>query len=123
MRSNDCLYYPSYFYSNIGQRKIIVSVHILGARITSYLLEVPRVVGHAEGERNYHVFYQILEGLKDSIKGLQGQYQLGTDPAIFKYLQPYLPSKTSTSASSMYTDMALHSRRFDRHVVALSLYL
>ncbi|CDJ39357.1 myosin G, putative [Eimeria tenella] len=74
---------------------------VTGARITSYLLEVPRVVGHAEGERNYHVFYQILEGLKDSIKGLQGQYQLGTDPAIFKYLQPYLPSKTIEDAEGL----------------------
>lgn len=54
------------------------------------------MVGHGEGERSYHVFYQILEGLKDSLKGLQGQYQLGTDPTTFQYLQPYSPSKTST---------------------------
>ncbi|XP_026190922.1 myosin-8 [Cyclospora cayetanensis] len=74
---------------------------VVGARVTSYLLEVPRVVGHTEGERCYHVFYQILEGLKDSLKGLQGQYQLGTDPTAFSYLEPYIPSKTIKDSEAL----------------------
>eukprot|EP00127_Corallochytrium_limacisporum_P001319 Clim_evm9s51 gene=Clim_evmTU9s51 len=33
-----------------------------GARITEYLLELSRVSSAQEGERSYHVFYQVLQG-------------------------------------------------------------
>ncbi|KAL8432425.1 hypothetical protein Efla_000202 [Eimeria flavescens] len=74
---------------------------VTGARVTSYLLEVPRVIGHAEGERSYHVFYQIFEGLKDTLKGLQAQYQLGTDPVAFNFLKPFSPSKKVNDAEGL----------------------
>lgn len=38
---------------------------IMGAKIETYLLEKVRLVNQAPGERNYHIFYEILEGIEN----------------------------------------------------------
>jgi len=42
--------------------------HLLGAKVQTYLLEKVRIAFHASGERNYHIFYQLLRGATDEQK-------------------------------------------------------
>ncbi|KAK8861619.1 hypothetical protein IAR55_002442 [Kwoniella newhampshirensis] len=56
---------------------------IAGANIDWYLLEKSRVTARAEGERNFHVFYQLLKGAEEA--GLAGEDRLLLESAPDKY--------------------------------------
>ncbi|CAK4680520.1 hypothetical protein LEN26_011023 [Aphanomyces euteiches] len=55
---------------------------LMGASIQTYLLETVRVTSQAPGERNYHVFYELLAGLDSENKEKWGL----TTPKAFYYL-------------------------------------
>ncbi|DAZ98019.1 TPA: hypothetical protein N0F65_004509 [Lagenidium giganteum] len=47
-------------FGKFAQLQFDVVGSLVGARCETYLLEKSRVVGQADGERNYHIFYQIF---------------------------------------------------------------
>lgn len=61
----------------------VESGRIEGAQIVTYLLEKSRLCEPAEGERNYHIFYQILKGAGDQ---MLSEIYLTDNPANYKYL-------------------------------------
>lgn len=54
---------------------------IIGAKISIYLLEKSRVVSQLKGERNYHIFYQLLTGAPKEMKSM---FHL-EDPKYYNY--------------------------------------
>ncbi|GAX85034.1 hypothetical protein CEUSTIGMA_g12454.t1 [Chlamydomonas eustigma] len=59
------------------------SNRICGARIKTYLLEKSRVVHQLQGERSYHIFYQLVKGATEEERQA---LRLPTDPSAFRYL-------------------------------------
>ncbi|RHY34514.1 hypothetical protein DYB32_000891 [Aphanomyces invadans] len=55
-----------------------------GGHVTNYLLEKSRIVKPGKGERNFHIFYQLLAGLPDAARGSFG---LSSNPSDFEYLR------------------------------------
>lgn len=56
---------------------------IVGARISNYLLEKTRITQQIDGERNYHIFYQLLAGASPE---MLEEFGLEGGATNFKYL-------------------------------------
>ncbi|RQM11510.1 hypothetical protein B5M09_002133, partial [Aphanomyces astaci] len=55
-----------------------------GGHVTNYLLEKSRIVKPGKGERNFHIFYQLLAGLPDAARTSFG---LSSKASDFQYLR------------------------------------
>eukprot|EP01120_Amphizonella_sp_Union-15-10_P012713 TRINITY_DN5718_c0_g1_i1.p1 TRINITY_DN5718_c0_g1~~TRINITY_DN5718_c0_g1_i1.p1 ORF type:complete len:1049 (-),score=243.18 TRINITY_DN5718_c0_g1_i1:114-3260(-) len=77
LRNNNSSRFGKYFdiqFNRLGEP--------CGGKITHYLLEKSRVVGQLKGERNFHIFYQLLNGATDQEAR---EFQL-SEPQNFTYL-------------------------------------
>ena len=62
------------------------SACLIGSSFETYMLEAIRVVSHVEGERNYHIFYQMLSAPSPVKNELLGPDWREATPADFRYL-------------------------------------
>ncbi|KAF4323204.1 hypothetical protein BBO99_00002788 [Phytophthora kernoviae] len=67
---------------------------LCGAQCKTYLLEKTRVISHERGERNYHIFYQLLHGTSAEERDALG---LGDECPSFVYLQEKEPQQDTRS--------------------------
>eukprot|EP00804_Cyclotella_cryptica_P008849 CCRYP_013082-RA/>CCRYP_013082-RA protein AED:0.07 eAED:0.07 QI:484/1/1/1/0.91/0.92/13/136/1750 len=64
----------------------IPSCHLVGSKCITYLLEKSRVVKVSEGERTYHIFYQLM-GAPDEVKDrIWSEGLVGAETSDFSYL-------------------------------------
>tara|TARA_B110000977_G_scaffold141862_1_gene179968 strand:- start:11034 stop:15224 length:4191 start_codon:yes stop_codon:yes gene_type:complete len=68
---------------------------LTGARVQTYLLEKSRVVVQSKGERNYHVFYQLVAGAR---QGEREEWHLFDDVTKYRYCVGARNENTSSTS-------------------------
>ncbi|KAL7529623.1 hypothetical protein ACHAXR_003060, partial [Thalassiosira sp. AJA248-18] len=93
--------------------RTVPSCHLAGSKCITYLLEKSRVVGVSEGERTFHIFYQLLGAPDEEKRKIWEDGLIGASTSDFSYL---------STASSEDIDGLASAENWPATVAALSVF-
>ncbi|KAL3924100.1 MAG: hypothetical protein SGILL_001255, partial [Bacillariaceae sp.] len=99
LRNDNSSRFGKFIHINFGTDKGV----IVGAKISNYLLEKTRITTQIEGERNYHIFYQMFAGSSPEVLKYLG-VEDGTE--AFRYLCNRATAKTQKDKDDFVETMA-----------------
>ncbi|CEG44284.1 myosin-like protein [Plasmopara halstedii] len=88
-------------FGKFTQLQFDANAKLCGAQCETYLLEKTRVISHERGERNYHIFYQLLHGTTEAESDAMG---LGPNGPKFGYLQEKEPQNVNRHGRKIKSD-------------------
>ncbi|CAI5721287.1 unnamed protein product [Peronospora destructor] len=68
LRNNNSSRFGKFVRMFFDGHELDASLRMVGTSVETYLLEKVRVVHQNDGERNFHVFYELLAGAEDAMK-------------------------------------------------------